>query len=80
MHRPATDATQTGFTGTVEVEAQEVEIKAGGAAAQERKVLERDSKAQVTAPAQGGPQQKQLNMAGRGHQLEPERMHQLSRD
>lgn len=35
------------------------------AAAQERKVLEGDRKAQLTAPAQQGPQQKQLNMAGR---------------
>lgn len=65
MHRPATNTAQTGFTGTVEVGAQEAETKAGGAAAQERKVLEGDSKAEVTAPAQQGTQQKQLNMAGR---------------
>lgn len=41
------------------------ETKAGGAVAQERKALEGDSNAQVTAPAQRGPQQRQLNMAGR---------------
>lgn len=64
MHRPATNTAQTGFAGTGEVGAQAAETKAGGAAAQERKVLEGDSKAQVTAPAQG-PWQKQLNMAGR---------------
>lgn len=64
MHRPATDITQTGFTGTVEVGAQEAETKAGGAIAQERKLIG-DSKVQVTAPAQQGPQQKGLNMAGR---------------
>lgn len=65
MHRPATDATQTGFNGTVEIGAQEAETKAGGAVAQERKVLEGDSEAQVTAPAEKGPQQEQLNKAGR---------------
>lgn len=65
MHRPATDVTQTGFTGTVEVGAQEAETKAGGAVAQERKVIEGDSKVDLTALAQQGPQQKGLNMAGR---------------
>lgn len=64
MPRPATDSTQTGFTGTVEVGAQEAETKAGGAVAQERKVLEGDSKAQEIAAAQQGPQEKQGNMAG----------------
>lgn len=48
----STDAAQTGFTGTAEGGAQEAETKAGGAVAQERKILEGDSKAQVTAPAQ----------------------------
>lgn len=52
MHRPATDATQTGFTGAAEVGVQKAETKARGAVAQERKVLEGDSKAQVTASAQ----------------------------
>lgn len=65
MHRSATEPTQTGFTGTVEVGSVEAETKARGAVAQERKVLGGDSEAQVTAPAQQGPQQKQLNVAGR---------------
>ena len=40
-----TDPVQTGFTGTADVGAQEAETKGGKAVAQEKKVLEGESKA-----------------------------------
>jgi len=60
------DPTQTGFTDTAEAGAKEGETEGGRAAAQKRQGLEGEGKAEVTALAQGQPQQwwKQLGASG----------------